>query len=626
MDRPDGRPGYVTDHKYGNNKDSDMHQMMTSQQLGPTYLSPTKPAPDFQQETPSLNGSTNLGNFQNQVDLNGSGQEAESPSSGHPQAIPPYHLADVTDSYNEQSRVAGRRSVSGTQPWSNDMDALWNLQSGAAVTPQPHIPTLPMQELYPFPRATNRVPLQMQTNVMSQPRPDQSSQIPISQPPPPFPAGIKQSSSYGGPSHPPQMAATPHPPWEVLARDKWEILEAQNTHAPVRVTDRTYGVVQLRAAAASGQKRDFASTIADTASEVIELPSPQKLRARYGSTQAAPPTSNPNRNSGPWFPSSDSQMSPYRLSQPQPRNSNRHRAPADSSASSRNVTAAPHTHPSVHTAKTTDSVNSLQSGHGSMKAPIDIDAGTMEAPIDIDAGTMEVPIDIDAGTMEAPINIDDEEVSRKPQTEPDETVPATDMVSKSAESGNTDQESADSGIGGWNDVRPWGNDDELDDYLAKEMADFPDDVEAGETSSDGQNDESAKASAAAADPVPLPIYSSFRDQRPEAEADQLAVNQAIQHTYHDLGHKVGWEVVDAAFNEKVKEATVESYGYQYNRLQAIYVDRSVGKDYLAATKKKSKKQKKAERELGYLYEVDGPWKTGFDDWKATNAPALPKKA
>lgn len=202
--------------------------------------------------------------------------------------------------------------------------------------------------------------------------------------------------------------------------------------------------------------------------------------------------------------------------------------------------------------------------------------------------------------MEAPIEIDDD-IPKKPQAAPDATISAASLESKSAESANADQGSIDPGSGSWNDVKPWGNDDELDDYLAKEMADFPDDEESHEDPPDGQTHETTTVSAAAADPIPEPIFSSFRDQRPKTSADELSVNQAIQHTYNDLGNKLGWEAVNAAFAEKVRVATRESYGHQYNTLQARYVDQLVGKNFLATTKRKSKKQKKAERDVGFLY-------------------------
>lgn len=317
----------------------------------------------------------------------------------------------------------------------------------------------------------------------------------------------------------------------------------------------------------SAPKRDFASTIVNTASEVDDFPSPKKLRVGYGSTQAAPSKTNSAGKTGHRFPSSASKN---------------------------------HTHPSIYTTGTTRPLNSSQPGHGTMEAPIQIGDEVLQKP--------EIEAD------EAPIEIDDE-APQKPQNEPNVTDPAANSESKSAQSGNANQEFVDSGIGSWNDVKPWENDDELDDYLAKELADFPDDVEANEAPLDSQTDLTTTASAAVADPVPEPIFSNFRDQRPKTVADEIAVNKAIQHTYHDLGHKVGWDVVDAAFAEKVKEATTESYGHQYNTLQAIYVDKLVGKDYLATTKRKSKKQKKAERDVGFLY-VGYPFRSSFSPFQA----------
>jgi len=569
---PDGRhDAYVTEYRYGNSKGNQMQQMVTSQQLSLNCQSPAKAASNFPQEAPLLNGSNSLANIHGQLQYNGgqgvrrSGPAAESPFSDHPHAIPPFQLGDITIGYNEQSRAPERQSVLATQPWSNDSNSFRSLQHEVTATPEAYTPALPRQEFYPFSQATNRVPSQMQTNKsVSQSRPNRLSQRPIRQPPPPFPVGSEQSSSNG----------------ETLARDEWEILEAQNAQVPVKVTNGSYRAVQLRAAAASGRKRDFESTLVDTTSVVDELPSHKKLRIGCGSTQSAPSKSKSNGNAGHPFHSSGSERSPSRLSQPRPYISYTQRAAAGSPASSRNVTRAPHTHPGISTAETTRPVDDLQPGHGTMETPIEID--------------VEVP------QKSALIEIDDE-VLRKPQVAPDVNISAASLESKSGESANADQESIEPSIGSWNDVKPWENDDELDDYLAKELADFPDDVEAEETPPDGQTDETTAASAAAADPIREPIFSNFRDQRPKTVADEIAVNKAIQHTYHDLGHKVAWDVVDAAFAEKVREATTESYGHQYNTLQAIYVDKLVGKDYLATTKRKSKKQKKAERDVGFLY-------------------------
>lgn len=301
--------------------------------------------------------------------------------------------------------------------------------------------------------------------------------------------------------------------------------------------------------------------------------------------------SSSNGNTGRLLPSSAFENPRSRLSRPPPCNPYDERAPAGNPGPSRNVTPAPHTHPSVYMAETSRPFDISQPGHG---------------------------------TMEAPIEIDDE-VPQKPKAIPDVTPYAASLESKSTESANPDQESIDPSIGNWDDVKPWDNDTELDDYLAKELADFPDDEETPENLPDGQTDETAIVSAAAADPVPKPIFANFRDQVPKTYEDEVSVNRAIQHTYNDLSNKVGWEVATAAFAEKIEVATKESYGHQYNTLQARYVDKLVGQNYLASTKRKSKKQKKAERAVEFLYEVDGPWKTGFDDWKPTNAPSDPNK-
>lgn len=255
------------------------------------------------------------------------------------------------------------------------------------------------------------------------------------------------------------------------------------------------------------------------------------------------------------------------------------RGPNGGPASSHDVMQASHIQPSIDTAETTRPVDNMQPGHG---------------------------------TMEAPIEIDDK-VPQKPQVTLDVSISAASLGSRSAESANADQGSTGPGSSSWNDTKPWTNDDELDDYLAKEMADFPDDEESHKNPPDGQTHETV--SAAAADPVPKPIFSSFRDQRPKTNADELSVNEAIRHTYYDLGHKLGWNVVDVAFKDQVREGTIESYGHQYNTLQARYVDTMVGKNFPAITKRKSKKQKKAERDVGFLY-VGYPFGPSFSLFQA----------
>lgn len=219
MDGPDGLPGtYIIGYEYGNRKDVEMRQMMTSQQLGLSCQSPTKQGSKVQQEAPWLNGGPVLANLQGQFDFNGGqevtrgGQVATSVYPNHSAATTPCQLTDITNGYNEQSRVGERGSVLPAQPWPNDLDDFSN------------IPLLPMQEFHPFPRANNRVPSPMQTNVIPQPRLDHFSQRPISQPPPPYQAGLQQSLSNRGPSHPRQMAAPPQPPLDTMARDQWEIL------------------------------------------------------------------------------------------------------------------------------------------------------------------------------------------------------------------------------------------------------------------------------------------------------------------------------------------------------------------------------------------------------------------
>lgn len=219
MDLPNGLPAtHITGYEYGNRKDNEMQQMVASQKLGLNRQSPAKQASELQQQAPLLNGGPLQANFQGQYDLNRrqevtrGAQVATSVYSNHPAALSPYQLTDITNGYNEQSRVAERGSVLPAQPWPNDQDDFRNR------------PLLPMQEFYPFPRANNRVPSQMQTNVIPQPRLDDISQRLISQPPPPLQAGLQQSLSNNGPSRLRQTAAPPQPPSETLARDQWEIL------------------------------------------------------------------------------------------------------------------------------------------------------------------------------------------------------------------------------------------------------------------------------------------------------------------------------------------------------------------------------------------------------------------
>ncbi len=155
---------------------------------------------------------------QGQFDLNG-GQEiikgglvATSVYSNHPAAMTPYQLADITNDYNEQYRVAEKDLEFDAQLRPNDLGDAGN------------IPAWPAQEFYPFPRATNRVPSQMKTNVVSQPQLDNTLGRTTSQPPPPYQPRLQQFSLDGGPSRPRGLVAPRQPPLDSSARDQWEIL------------------------------------------------------------------------------------------------------------------------------------------------------------------------------------------------------------------------------------------------------------------------------------------------------------------------------------------------------------------------------------------------------------------
>ncbi|KAL8826036.1 MAG: hypothetical protein Q9191_004045 [Dirinaria sp. TL-2023a] len=133
-------------------------------------------------------------------------------------------------------------------------------------------------------------------------------------------------------------------------------------------------------------------------------------------------------------------------------------------------------------------------------------------------------------------------------------------------------------------------------------------------------------SATPADPTSSSSTTNFRIRRPETIEEQRQVAEAIKYTYIDLkNRRQEFRNMKNLNIEKDKETgreydtCQESYGYQWNRLQLMFqeaVENEAG--VVLDTKKsrrKSKKRKEVEANREYLVEVDGPWLTGFDDWK-----------
>ena len=239
--------------------------------------------------------------------------------------------------------------------------------------------------------------------------------------------------------------------------------------------------------------------------------------------------------------------------------------------------------------------------------------------------SFDTPLDL--GTKDSPVEIDD------PQPEELEIATTTLLTtakpprSEQRRSKTLEKKSAEAIINDWNQDKPYENEDELDSWIASQLDDDPETD--AQTTSGSQTSQAAHPSSTPAAPLPQPIYTSFRDRRPVTSQDQYDVSDAISHTFKDLQNKIGGNL-ELTSTDKPKggieyNTAVESYGYQYSRLQKFWVDHLMKDIDLSTmkTKRKSKKQKQAERKITLLYEVDGPWKTGFNDWKATDAPIDP---
>ena len=147
--------------------------------------------------------------------------------------------------------------------------------------------------------------------------------------------------------------------------------------------------------------------------------------------------------------------------------------------------------------------------------------------------------------------------------------------------------------------------------------------------SDQANRKLEERSAPAVTPANPTLPSNnvnFRNQRPKTAEDQKKVAEAMWYTYKDLAdrrpefkNKKNLNMEKDNKTGREYDTCLESYGYQWNRLQVMFqeaLDNDAGLD-LGSTKsgRKSKKRKQAEANRVYLVEVDGQWLTGFDDWK-----------
>ena len=231
------------------------------------------------------------------------------------------------------------------------------------------------------------------------------------------------------------------------------------------------------------------------------------------------------------------------------------------------------------------------------------------------------------GTKDSPIEIDGRQPEELEIASKALLTTAKPPVSEQSGSETSEKKSVEAVINDWNQDKPYENEDELDKWLASQLDDDPETD--AQTISDSQTSQAAQSSAAPAAPLPQPIYTSFRDRRPVTSRDQYDVSDAISHTFKDLQNKIGGNFeltsTDRPKDGQEYNTAVESYGYQYSRLQKFWADHLMKDIDLSTmkTKRKSKKQKQAERKITLLYEVDGPWKTGFNDWKATDAPIDP---
>lgn len=155
-----------------------------------------------------------------------------------------------------------------------------------------------------------------------------------------------------------------------------------------------------------------------------------------------------------------------------------------------------------------------------------------------------------------------------------------------------------------NNVTPCTSDARSEGPVFQWLANMPENVGSGETPS------ASLVSSPASD---TSNFTNYRNEQPRTEAERRAVMEAIQHTYTDLGLKTNKEIVRMLRRNIGRDANgtlfVESYGQQYDILQAVYFEYMRGSS--SGSMNNSMEQKKAEQAIGYLYEVEGPWRTGF---------------
>lgn len=263
-------------------------------------------------------------------------------------------------------------------------------------------------------------------------------------------------------------------------------------------------------------------------------------------------------------------------------------------------------------------------GHGTIESPIVVDDAEPGRPSEIleEFVTAAQPVSKShvGGSTE---NCAVESVSSSDALSEasDVPVPLADAVSKPDGSDSTEHGTAEAVLKSWDEDKPY-DDENIDNWLAQQLG--PDDTQ---ETSEAQPSRTIDL-LAMPDPynVPEPKYTSYRDRRPVTEQDRRRIAEAVKHTMQDYRNKKG-----PPFNEWEKEkysarqynTSIESYGFQVSRIQKQWYDHKVQTAAIAnaKTKRKSKKVRRVERTVEQLYEVEGPWETGFDDWTATNAPS-----
>ena len=511
------------------------------------------------------------------------GQPTANAPIGHQQAfIPPYQLRSVMSDRRGQPRVPTQQPRSDSQPVSNLRSAPGVMSYEPGTKRQFPAPSLPQQDFYPFPRATNHVPSQSQTGISG----PQYGQLPQPQTHAGHPAlpthttGQPQHHHNGWLAQLQRTAPQSRIPSQAGAPVQVREPKAHSLYTPQQVQGMSGTPNHTNGSFAQGskQKRGWASTVEGAAGENM-IPGSKRPRVSNAPLTATPPKPpkppKPTLNSskGP-RPPSGFRRTPSGWHQPRQRLSAR----------------APTGYPS----------------------PSDASRQMLQAQTDRSStGTKAFSHSVQLGqsTTEAPIKIDDL-VPPQLHTAPDAPVAAARSVLKPDSSGSSHQESAGAVVDDRNKDKPWENENDMDTWMAKELEGF-----------DEETTEPAATTPAISNPAPAPIFISFRDRRPVTKADVENVHAAMIHTMTDYYNR--YPNSDFSRFDEGKDSSYESFGHQYNRIQlrfasdcqTIETTLSSGK-----SKRKSKKQKQAERAQEFLYEVEGPWLTGFDDWKPTNAP------